>query len=537
MRKEVALKVLHREMTSLPEVVARFEREAVAAARIEHPNVVQARDFGSLQDGSFYLVLEYVEGACLSDELENGPMTVPRALLIAGQVAEALAAAHEQNIVHRDLKPDNVMIVPRSGDADVVKVLDFGIAKVAGREKAGADRPITRAGVVFGTPEYMSPEQAAGQTVDYRGDVYSVGVLLYHMITGKPPFKSEEVSALLMMQITQPPPPLPEGVPDSVRDLLDELLQKRPEDRPQSARSVVERIASLLDDDSAPPTRRRSSSSQSTPSPLGQPLRFAGVSLPLWKFTLLGAPLLVAGAALVFAFAPRQDAVVTAVAPPVAAVDPSADAAVIEPPLDPEAEKVVGQAFAGHPSAIKELKGRPAAELTVRQWLALGRGLSKLRKDADALHAYREALRRDLTVGKDPILRKDVYNATRRATTAESALKIAAEFLGAAGADLLYSTWVETKEVNDATTLAKRLVYSAEVKKQASPALSFVLDWRRAMSCEEFERLLPTASLHGDQRALTLLQRALRDNDCGLADDVLEAAVRAVQERPPPRPY
>src|SRR4051794_12015020 len=131
MRKAVALKVLHKEMTAFPEVVARFEREAVAAARIEHPNVVSASDFGQLEDGSFYLVLEFVEGRSLAKLVEQtGALSPERALRITRQIVEALNAAHGVGIVHRDLKPDNVMLLAKEGEPDFVKVLDFGIAKI-----------------------------------------------------------------------------------------------------------------------------------------------------------------------------------------------------------------------------------------------------------------------------------------------------------------------------------------------------------------------------------------------------------------------
>src|SRR3954462_1366532 len=142
MHKRLAVKVLHQEMTRMPEIVARFEREAMAAAHIEHPNVAAATDFGKLADGSFFLVLEYVEGTSLRDVIAKGPMELGRALHIAWQIAGALSRAHSLGIVHRDLKPENVMLVERDGDADFVKVLDFGIAKVPvgdlGRGDGGA---------------------------------------------------------------------------------------------------------------------------------------------------------------------------------------------------------------------------------------------------------------------------------------------------------------------------------------------------------------------------------------------------------------
>src|SRR5690606_10267208 len=158
MRKTVAVKVLHREMTHLPEVVARFEREAVAAANIEHPNVAAATDFGRLENDSFYLVLEYIEGQSLTERLDReGVFPPPLALHIVRQIADALATAHAAGVVHRDLKPDNVMLVERDGDPGFVKVLDFGIAKV---DMTGGDQQaLTKLGSIFGTPDYMAPEQ------------------------------------------------------------------------------------------------------------------------------------------------------------------------------------------------------------------------------------------------------------------------------------------------------------------------------------------------------------------------------------------
>ena len=160
MHKRVAIKVLHRELSSIPEFVARFEREARAAGNIDNEHVVAATDFGKLPDGSVFLVLEYVEGRNLRDEIAEGPLPLARTLHIARQMTSALRAAHALGIVHRDLKPENVMLVDKSGDADFVKVLDFGIAKVPIGERRADDvasKPITKAGMVFGTPEYMPP--------------------------------------------------------------------------------------------------------------------------------------------------------------------------------------------------------------------------------------------------------------------------------------------------------------------------------------------------------------------------------------------
>jgi eukaryotic-like serine/threonine-protein kinase len=254
MRKRLAVKVLHRELTSVPEVVARFEREAMAAANIEHPNVAAATDFGKLPDGAVYLVLEFVSGRSLRDEIAHGPFAVDRALGVARQIAAALGAAHLQGIVHRDLKPENVMLVEKGGDPDFVKVLDFGIAKVPIGDLPGATKagnPITKAGMVFGTPEYMAPEQALGQNVDGRADLYALGVILFEMLSGVRPFSSQSSVGILGQQLSKPPPTFLERapgilVPPSAEQITHKLLQREAAERYASAAELVFAIDALL---------------------------------------------------------------------------------------------------------------------------------------------------------------------------------------------------------------------------------------------------------------------------------------------------
>jgi len=242
MRRTVALKVLHPEIAALEEFAARFEREAVAAGRIEHRNVAKATDFGRLDDGSFYLVIEYVKGASLRELIKQGPLAPATALEIARQVAEALQAAHRAGVVHRDLKPDNVMIAERDAQGCWVKVLDFGVAKLAIDESSGGS-PITRYGAIIGTPEYMSPEQAGGGIVDHRADLYALGVILYEMLSGQPPFSGDDRVVVLSKHFVEPPPPLPASVPEKASALVLELLAKEVDARIQSAADVIERIA------------------------------------------------------------------------------------------------------------------------------------------------------------------------------------------------------------------------------------------------------------------------------------------------------
>ncbi|MCA9631026.1 MAG: protein kinase [Myxococcales bacterium] len=255
MRKRVAVKVLHSELTRVPEVVGRFEREAMAAANIDHPNVAAATDFGKLEDGSIYLVLEFVEGRNLRDELKHGPIPVGRALHITRQMAGALAAAHALNIVHRDLKPENVMLVKKAHDPDFVKVLDFGIAKVpldaAASPGSQAGSAITRVGMVFGTPEYMAPEQALGKEVDNRADIYALGVILFEMLCGLRPFDEKDELGVLGQQLSKPVPALAERVPgtsapEAVESLIKRLLRREASERPSQALEVARALDGLL---------------------------------------------------------------------------------------------------------------------------------------------------------------------------------------------------------------------------------------------------------------------------------------------------
>jgi len=255
MRKRLAVKVLRRELTSVPEVVARFEREAMAAGNIEHPNVAGATDFGKLSDGAVFLVLEFVSGHGLRDEIARGPFAVDRALHITRQISSALSAAHAQGIVHRDLKPENVMLVEKGGDPDFVKVLDFGIAKVPLGDAASAGSkqgvPLTKAGMVFGTPEYMAPEQALGQNVDGRADLYALGVILFEMLSGVRPFSSQSSVGILGQQLSKPTPTFAERSPDllvppAVEQITRKLLARDASERYESASELSRAIDALL---------------------------------------------------------------------------------------------------------------------------------------------------------------------------------------------------------------------------------------------------------------------------------------------------
>jgi serine/threonine-protein kinase len=239
--RDVAVKILHRELSANPAVVARFNREAKVAARLSHPNVVHVLLVGQLPDGAMYIVMEYLDGMSLQSALAaaGGALPLPRALHIAIQLCDAAGEAHAQGIVHRDLKPENIMLIERADDPDFVKVLDFGIARLSWADPSMA----TAAGLIFGTARYISPEGAAGEKVGPEGDVYSVATMLYQMLSGRTPFDGDQAVALLVQQIHDAPPPLKSipraaSVPDAIAAVIMENLSKRPAERATNARAL-----------------------------------------------------------------------------------------------------------------------------------------------------------------------------------------------------------------------------------------------------------------------------------------------------------
>lgn len=247
--KVVAIKVLNPEMVGHPEALSRFEREAKAAAKISHRNVCAATDFGATEDGQFFLVMEYVEGESLEDILQgSGRMDPRRAVAIVEQICQGLERAHDLGIVHRDLKPENIMIVHEDG-GEVVKILDFGIAKIT--SDAGQDEPaLTKAGAIYGTPRYMAPEQIVSTNIDARADLYSVGVILFRMLTGVLPFDGQRSYDILQKHLSEDPPSPRAMAPEAAISLplnhvVLRLLSKRPEQRFQSAGVLREALLTI----------------------------------------------------------------------------------------------------------------------------------------------------------------------------------------------------------------------------------------------------------------------------------------------------
>jgi serine/threonine-protein kinase len=612
MHKRLAVKVLHPEMSRLPEVVARFEREAMAAAHIEHPNVASATDFGKLDDGSFFLVLEYVEGKSLREAIAEGRMDLGRALHIMRQIASALGRAHALGIVHRDLKPENVMLVSRDGDSDFAKVLDFGIAKVPVGELVGEHKApgqaLTQLGMVYGTPEYMAPEQALGQAVDPRADLYALGVITFEMITGNRPFEHESKVTLLGMHVTAPIPSMLERVPDAnvppeVDAIVRRLLAKEATARFADARELLDaldtvsmqlaargRIADPLPPMSMTNQSRASFSNEASPShvsavsgprsalavgptSLAQPTTGGHAQHPHGLASLVGAsvgqvvknapawmtPRRLAFAAvglggvlLMLAIAmiamasggpakPAASAVVSA-EPPVPTTPPK--------PPDPAADQVVLEAQGkidkgDYATAIDELTAlEKKAPDRADVHMLLEKAYTGVRNGPAAMGEADQWLEADPAAAADLKLQEDVRNASLFHETQDVAFALLEAHMGMRGIDILYDIayGASGRLYPQAAQRAKASLSKSDVKGRASPALSILLQFRDAKTCDQKHALLQDAGDKGDGRMASMLQPYLSNRGCGFLgrsdcypclhkDTALKDAMTEISER------
>lgn len=241
LKRDLALKVLHPNLSANTEMSARFEREARSASRLDHPNCVQVTDFGATDDGMMYMVMQLLEGEELTGMLKER-LESTRAVELVLQILRGLEHAHGKGVVHRDIKPENVFVTQDHEGEEVLKLVDFGIAKLT---DATVDTHKTSAGLVFGTPAYMSPEQAMGVEADSRADLYSTGILFYQMLSGRLPIDNDDPVALVRMQVSVDPDPLPTSVPPVVAGVVARLLEKDRDHRFQTATEVIETLENI----------------------------------------------------------------------------------------------------------------------------------------------------------------------------------------------------------------------------------------------------------------------------------------------------
>jgi eukaryotic-like serine/threonine-protein kinase len=590
MHKRLAVKVLHPEMSRLPEVVARFEREAMAAAHIDHPNVAAATDFGKLDDGSFFLALEYVEGQGLREALTAGRLELGRALHVVRQIASALWRAHALGIVHRDLKPENVMLVRRDDDPDFVKVLDFGIAKVpvgslVGEHKASG-QALTQLGMVYGTPEYMAPEQALGQPVDARADLYALGAMAFEMITGVRPFDHESKVTLLGMHVTAPIPSMRDkaptaNVPIEIEAIVTRLLAKEASARFPDAKELIEaldaaseRLAAQGRIAEAPP-RSIASGPRSTSIPdreaphsalpasavaqpskglsslvgasvghAGMPARSPrGRRLLLVALAALGATLLVALGVVV---APTLHQGTSTPAPPASSV-------VVAPPPkppDPQADEIVSTAQAkidkgDFATAIDELAAVEDKDPTRADvHMLLERAYRGVRNPAGEMREAEHWLAVDANAASDLKLQEDIRNAALMPDAQDAAFTLLESKMGMRGIDLLFDIayGASGRLYPQAAARARKALDLPDVRKRSSPALSILLRFRDAKTCDQKHALLDEVRDVADARMISQLQPYESTRGCGFLgrtdcypcmhkDHVLQDAKQGITDR------
>ncbi len=592
MKKRFALKLLHPAMAGNEEVIERFRREAEAAAHLDHPNVVAATDFGQTDDGSFFLVLEYIDGTSLREVIEGGPMPAARALHIVRQIALGLGRAHDAGIVHRDLKPENVMLVRKEDDADFVKVLDFGVARIEPQaEREGSDQPLTRLGTVVGTPAYMAPEQALGEKVTPRSDLYALGIVLYELLTGKHPFDGDPM-AMLSLHLVAPVPAMAVRapgvvVPPAVEALVRRLLEKDAAARPASGRELVDATyAAALDSGvalpaAAPPSEpMRVARAPSSPDlPTAKPsetldtktesapavtpraealeryralakrvLARAGAeldplvtqiaaALKLPRRTVIavavGFPLVV----LVLAFA----AVTLVAARPAALTAPGG--VVASASASASAERKVApspalrSAAAKGPAALEALADEFPEDPAVLRELAFaydGAG-----RTSDALRVIRRQVDAGVPVPRELV--RVVMRAASKFETADDAFSLLETKLGADGIDALLEL-SESKDIPPATrAAAASSLTKPAVRANATGATAFLLDLTTASGCEAKREVLVRAGAQADGRALPALNALKNTRGCGRrgkqdcnrclrGDDTLDRALTAARE-------
>jgi hypothetical protein len=516
-RRPLALKLLHPEVGEIDEVKKRFEREAFAIGRVDHPNCVNVSDFGQFDDGTFYMVLELLDGVLLFDLLEKETrIDWKRALHIGRHVLSALAYAHDAGIIHRDVKPENVILVEQDGDPDFAKILDFGIAKLHDDAKPESDtglltndNKLTQQGITIGTPTYIAPEQAYGLAIDGRADLYSLSVMLYEMIAGVPPFDAGEVGALLRMHVSAKVPTFADvapdlEVPEAVEQLIRHGLEKKADKRINSAAEYIDCIDEILLGESG-------SGLRGMPSRLVEGLRRSMV--PVVSRATIKKKTMAAAAMFLF-------------------IALTAGLAV---------------AFGGQSADGLMSQGEDAQEES-RAQLAYGHAQARQQRSIHALIAYEKAVSLDPKLAKDRLMRTNVELMLERKSprVVDAALDFLGTLVSKAGdgaaayqlVDLASSSKVPRRR-HKAASVANEVGLGDRVDLLGS----YILDLKQGETCRDRKAAVADLRVLRDKRAIPALRRArkrirnegggtkrkINTNSCLTAD--ANEAIRYLQSR------
>jgi serine/threonine-protein kinase len=508
MRRDFAIKVLLPELGGKDEFARRFEREAESASRLAHPNIIAVTDFGRMADGALFLAMEFLAGESLGDVIHAGPVPRERALKIIRQILRALDHAHGAGVVHRDLKPDNIMLVERDGQTDVVKILDFGIAKVTAPVSGGGatGNPLTQAGVIFGTPEYLSPEQALGEPVDARADIYAAGVILYEMLAGRKPFESEDKVKIISMHLAHVPPRIRDVAPHvdvsvALEQAVLQALEKSRDNRFATATAFLQ----ALDDAEAMPDAAFDATMMATPPPATSKLDGLGGFLAGRRALALALVALVVGGAVVW----KRGAATRSLTAPAAKPAPP------PPALADRLKKIEAALEDGNTTQARlalehELSERPR---DARLRYMLGRVSFADGRHGDALEQYREAISLDAGFRGDPVLLGHVEEALGESRNADEALELLVEKVGAPATDLLVHVANESSDLSRRQRAASALDDLGKGDKVDRVSLA-MLQLKKASTCEEKKMLVEKLRDYGEPRALPAL-RALRGRSIG----------------------
>ncbi len=541
-RKRFAVKTLLPGLGRVGEIARRFEREAKAASLLDHPNIVSVVDFGTVEDGSLFLAMELVRGKSLGD-LIDARLPVARGLRIARQVLEALSHAHRHGVIHRDLKPDNVMVLDAGTsdeERDLVKLLDFGIAKLLDEAAEGQEK-LTQAGVAFGTPDYMAPEQALGEPVDGRADLYAMGVILYEIVAGRKPYVNADKMAVLRMHVAVPPPSLTEatGRPQhaKVEALFERALAKPRTDRFASADEMIaaldEAAPSILDPSSprevvsappAPPVMPASGSADTIPaSPsLGAPepppqlgaLLSHGLladlrrSQPfLARVALFGLPALTLLIVVIILLA-RGGGSKRDVGPGLGARAMGAD--VPHSDLAKRAEKLLASGDAqGAIALLDDGLSSGDGQRDAYGHMVLGHARAKVNRDVEALAAYERAVALAPSLAEDETMRKNVEAMVGKKdkTIALAALDFLGNRVGK-GEEPLIIDLASHSNVMQLRDRARELADRRGVLDKVDLVYSYGADLAQGSSCAERKQYVPKLRALKDKRAIQILNNA-----------------------------